>query len=209
MKKSIQIFAVLLLLALASGALADAKVEFVNKTDLFDFKPGSVYQVTDLFESFKDVVPGDKLTQKITVRNGSDYDVRIYMQATPETYVTTEQKDFLDQLRLTVKSGNSTIFSAQADESAQLTQPKLLGSFQEGGKVELEVTLEVPHDLGNEYMGQIGVVPWTFIVEEIPDETGPHTGDWYDNAAWIALAGALVLAIVFVLLLMKKRKAAN
>jgi len=210
MKKTIQIFAVLLMLALSATAIADASVEYVGREEIFVFKPGSVYQVTDLFEDFKNVVPGDVLSQKITVKNGSHSDIRIYMQATPETWVETEQEDFLDHLRLKVTSG-STLFEAAASESAQLTEPTFIGFLSEEppGEIDLWVTLEVPIELGSEYMGQIGVVPWTFLVEEIPDDDSPHTGDWYENTVWLALAGVLVLAIIAVVVLMRRRRAAN
>ena len=211
MKKTIQIFAVLLLLAVSAVGLADAKVEYVNQTELFEFTPGSSYEATDLFENFKGVLPGDVLTQKVVVRNGSQSDVRIWMQQTPQTYVKTDAQDFLSQLHLTVRHGARTLFDAAASEAAQLKEPVLLGFFSENpaGEITLDVTLSVPADMGNAYMNQIGVVPWTFIVEEIPNDDSPHTGDWYVSGAWIALAGALVLAIIAVLVLMRRRKAAN
>jgi len=207
MKKILCIFVLLALLC--STALADAGVSYQNATELFEFKPGSSYEATDLFENFKGVLPGDKLTQKIVVKNSSALDVRIWLQQSPETSVKTDEKDFLSQLRLTVKDGEKVLFNAQASESAQLKEPVLLGLFErwERSKIELTVTLEVPHDLGNEYMGQVGVVPWTFVVEEIPDAESPHTGDWYQSGAWLALAGTLAAAIVVVLLLMRRRKA--
>jgi len=209
MKKILCIFVLLALLC--STALADAGVSYQNATELFEFKPGSSYEATDLFENFKGVLPGDKLTQKIVVKNSSALDVRIWLQQSPETSVKTDEKDFLSQLRLTVKDGEKVLFNAQASESAQLKEPVLLGLFErwERSKIELTVTLEVPHDLGNEYMGQIGVVPWTFVVEEIPDAESPHTGDWYVSGAWLALAGGLLLAIVFVLVLMRRRRTAE
>ena len=210
MKKTIQIFAVLLMLAMASCALADASVDYQNAWDLFEFKPGSSYEATDLFENFKGVLPGDVLEQKVVVKNSSALDVRIWLKQSPETYVWEgSEEDFLDQLRLTVKDGSKTLFDAPASEAAQLKEPVLLGLFEKlsGSQIELSVTLTVPHDLGNEYMGQVGVVPWTFIVEEIPDVDSPHTGDWYQSGAWLALAGVLAAAIVVVLLLMRRRKA--
>lgn len=213
MKKSIQIFAaLLLLLTLATSAMADAKVEYLNAWNLFEFTPGSSYEATDLFENFKGVLPGDVLTQKVVVKNPSALDVRIWLQQTPETYVWEGSKaDFLNQLTLTVKDGEKVLFNAQANESAQLTERKLLGVFKKlsGSQIELDVTLTVPIEMNNDYMGQIGVVPWTFIVEEIPDDDSPHTGDWYVSGAWMALAGVLVLAIALVLVLMRRRKSAQ
>ena len=199
------------LLMVYSIALADSSVSYTDYPKRFVFTPGSEYSTTDLFENFKGVVPGDTLRQEIVITNDSQSDIRLWLQQSPETWVETDMPDFLSKLRLTIKMEGRTLFDAPASESAQLTKPQLLGMFTEhpkGGTV-LDVTLHMPIEMGNEYMNQIGVVPWTFIVEEIPNDGTPDTGDWFESAAWIALAGALVLAIFVVLLLMKKRRTAN
>jgi len=211
MKKLASLFAVLLLLAaLVPAAVAESMVDYYDYGN-FVFTPGSVYQMTDLFENFKGVVPGDVLTQKVIVRNSSQSDTRIWMQQTPATWVESSMPDFLEKLRLTVEMEGRVLFDAPASESAQLTDPVLLGFFPEHprGETVLDVTLYVPIEMGNDYQNQLGVVPWTFIVEEIPNDNTPETGDWFEIAAWTTLAGALLLAIIAVLLMMRKRKAAN
>ena len=206
MKKFTVCIALLLAMVMGGSALASS-VTYVDRTELFDFKPGSVYEVTDLFENFKNVMPGDTYEQKITVQNSSKGRIRIWLQCKYDAYTTTEAKDFLNQLKLTVVSGNTEIFEAEAGEKAQLTEPKLLGTFRENGKVELTVKLEVPIDLGSEYMGQVGVVPWTFKIEEVPEDDTPDTGDWFEAGIWMGAAALLALAIVILLVMQKKKKA--
>ena len=202
-----RVFAILLMLFLLGGSALASGVTYVDRTELFDFKPGSAYEVTDLFENFKNVMPGDVYEQKITVQNSSKGRIRIWLQCKYDAYTTTEAKDFLNQLRLTVVSGNTAIFEAEAGEKAQLTEPKLLGTFRENGKVELTVKLEVPIELGSEYMGQVGVVPWTFKIEEVPEDDTPDTGDWFEAGIWMGAAALLALAIVILLVVQKKKKA--
>lgn len=206
MKKMISI--VLLLFLLCGSALASS-VTYVDRKELFEFKPGSEYQVTDLFENFKGVMPGDVLTEEITVKNSNKEKIRIYMQCKYDAYVETDAKDFLDQLKLTVEASDKTIFEAAADEKAQLSKPVLLGTFKQKGKVDLKVTLEVPIELGNEYMNQIGVVPWTFLIEEIPDDDTPDTGDWFQTGMWAGIAVVIAAAIFFLVIIQKKRRAEN
>jgi len=207
MKKFIVCIALLMAIVMGGNAMASS-VTYVDRTELFDFKPGSVYEVTDLFENFKNVLPGDVYEQTITVQNSSKGRIRIWLQCKYDSYTVTEAKDFLNQLKLTVVSGNSAIFEAEAGEKAQLTEPKLLGTFRENGKVDLTVKLEVPVDLGSEYMGQVGVVPWTFLIEEVPEDDTPDTGDWFEGGIWMGAAALLALAII-VLLLMQRRKNAE
>lgn len=202
------LLALLTVLMSCSAALASS-VTYVDRKELFEFKPGSEYQVTDLFENFKGVMPGDVLTEEITVKNSNKEKIRIYMQCKYDAYVETDAKDFLDQLKLTVEASDKTIFEAAADEKAQLSKPVLLGTFKQKGKVDLKVTLKVPIELGNEYMNQIGVVPWTFLIEEIPDDDTPDTGDWFQTGMWAGIAVVIAAAIFFLVIIQKKRRAEN
>ena len=200
MKKIISIcLALLLAAALCGSAMAAAAVTYEGGAEKFVFLPGS-----DLFESFKNVLPGDVLTQTITVRNDKDMQVRIYLRAEP---VNQASEEFLRQLTLTVTCKDKEIFDAAASETAQLTKATLLGTFRKNGSTDLTVTLSVPAELGNEYMSAIGVVPWTFIAEEIPDDETPHTGDWFQLGWWLLAAAIIVVAIAGVLWAQKRRKA--
>lgn len=207
MRKNVKIIcAVLVMLCLLSAsALAAASVRYVGGAEKFVFLPGSEYSDSDLFENFKGVMPGDVIEQKITVKNNSDKKVRIYMRAEP---VDEVDADFLNQLHLTVKSGDTQIFEAQAGEQDGLTTNKLLGTFKQNGSVELTATLSVPIELGNEYMDEKGTVPWTFIVEEITEDDTPETGDWFQMGAWCAAALAIAAAIVILVVFQRKKKEA-
>lgn len=191
--------ALLLMLTLLGGsALAAASsVAYEGGAEKFVFLDDD-----DLFDNFKGVLPGDVIEQKISVRNNTDGDVRIYLRAEP---VSEADRDFLSQLKLNVTAGSKEIFDAAASETAQLTKNTLLGTFKKKGGTELTVTLTVPIEMGNEYMEQEGTVPWTFVAEEIPADDTPQTGDWFQMTAWI---GAAVLALMLILLLAQKRREA-
>ena len=204
MKKFISIILALLLLATTS-ALAASSVTFEGGAENFVFLPGSQFSDSDLFQNYKMVMPGDVLTQRITVRNTSNKQVRIYMRAEP---VDASYRDFLSQMNLQVSCKDEQIFDAAVSETAQLTENTLLGTFKTAGSTELVVTLTVPLDLGNEYMCTMGIVPWTFLVEEVPDEDTPHTGDDFELGTWLLAAGMILAAIAVVLVQMKRQKAA-
>lgn len=204
MKKIISIcLALLLAAALCGSAMAAAAVTYEGGAEKFVFIPGSEYSDSDLFENFKDVLPGDTLTQTIRVQNDTDKQVRIYLRAES---VSDIHKDFLSQLNMVVECKDKEIFDAEPSKTAQLTNNTLLGTFKKAGSTELTVTLTVPAELGNEYMGAIGVVPWTFMVEEIPEDPSVHTGDWFQAGLWIGAAALLAAAVIVLIVLQRKRR---
>ena len=108
MKKATICLALLLVACLLGGsALAAASVSYEGGAEKFVFLPGSGYSASDLFESFKNVLPGDELTQTITVRNDKDMQVRIYLRAEP---VNQTSEEFLSHLTLTVTCKDKEIF---------------------------------------------------------------------------------------------------
>lgn len=211
--------ALLLMSALLCGsALAAASVKYEGGAEKFVFLPGSEYSDSDLFESFKGVLPGDVMTQTITVKNDTDKQVRIYMRAEPDVKLpgslleknglsVEQNRDFLNMLSMTVECRDKEIFDAAPSQTAQLTSNTLLGTFKTNGSTELTVTLTVPAEIGNEYMGRIGIVPWTFLVEEITEDDTPDTGDWFQKGLWISIAAVLMAAILVLLYAQRRRRA--
>ena len=203
MKKVAVILLALLLTMVGTAALADAAVSYEGGAEKFVFLPGSAYSNSDLFENFKNVLPGDSLVQKITVRNDTNGKVRLYMRAEMEGM---QDREFLSQLKMTVECRDQKIFDAAPSETAQLTNNTLLGTFNSRGSTELTVTLTVPAEMGNDYMARVGVVPWTFVAEEIEDEKSPHTGDWFQTGVWVGVALLLTATIVVLLIVQRKRR---
>ena len=198
--RKLKICLMLAIVLVFSSALA-ASVTYEGGAEDFVFLPGSAYSDTDLFEGFKGVLPGDTIRQTIRVQNDSGAPVRIYLRADP---VNPEDADFLNQLRLTVTAGSKEIFDAAAGVQDGLAENTLLGSFRQGGGTSLTVNLEVPNELGNEYMGRIGTVPWIFLTEEIAADESPETGDWFRPALWCG-AAALLLGCIALLLMWRWR----
>lgn len=173
---------VFLIVSFSSTAAAEnGSIEFKGFDSGFDFEPGSEYTKTDLFNNFKNVMPGDVLTEKITFKSSAkdcDY-INLYMRAqshsekenplSPNVSETggaaTTMIEFLSQLYMKVWNGKELIYSAPPDELNGLKTNQLLGTFRSGDTAVITVELTVPKELGNKYANRIGEVDWIFHAE--------------------------------------------
>ncbi len=201
-----------LMLALSSLTIfADGTVTYDGDAKDFIFAPGSKYSPTDLFTDFKGVMPGDSLTQKVSIKNKQSKNVKIklYMRSLG---AEEGSEEFLSKLWLSVKYSGKTnmakMFDAPADQTAGLTDWVYLGTIYSGGMIDLDVSLNVPIELGNEFQEAIGYLDWQFKVEELPvepdDPTPPKTGDTTQTIILIGLAAIIICLIV--LLILKRRR---
>ncbi len=206
MKKRMRRLTVLLL-ACADTAFAAGTVTYDGNAREFIFAPGSEYSPTDLFTDFKGLMPGDFATQPITINNAADKKVKIkvYMRSLG---AQEGSEELLSHMNLTVRqNGDSALFEAPANETAQLTDWVYLGTVYSGGKIDLDVTVNVDPTLDNRFQDAIGYLDWQFRVEELPISPGdPKTGDAFDPMPWV-LAAAGSLAMIAVLVAVFKRKA--
>lgn len=222
----------MLLTTMCVTAFADGNVTYEGNAKKFVFAPGSDKPLSDLFTEFKGVMPGDSLTQQVVIKNNSAADkvVRIYMRALGAQENTEK---FLSQMTLTVTEDNE-LFNATADQTAQLTDWVLLGEFTSGASMTLNVTLNVPIEMDNDFQNAIGYLDWQFKVEEddIPpiddgggekpkgdpgDKPGdgegtngdnsnhPGTGDTMNMALWGGVASVSVLGVVFLIVARNRR----
>ena len=215
MKKIITLLITLVLLLSSTVTVfaADGKVTYSGNAGNFVFEPGSEHSLTDLFPNFKWVMPGDTLTQKITVKNNADnkVKVKIYMRSLG---AHEDSVEFLSQLGLKVAKSEENemayMFDAAANETAQLTDWVCLGTLYSGGEVNLDVTLNVPVELPNEFQNKIGYLDWEFMIEEFPIEEGdpkpPQTGDNSNMGLWFTIMICSLIMMIILLVWRKKDK---
>lgn len=192
-------------------SFAESKVSYEGKAERFIFKPGSDTSPTDLFENFKNVMPGDKLTQKITVKNNASdkVNVKIYIRSLG---AKPGSEEFLSKLNMTVSKSKDNemayMFDATAEKTDGMKDWVLLGTLYSGGEVNLDVTLQVPVTMDNNFQKAAGYLDWQFKVEEIPvkstDPKPPKTADKGNIITWSA-TGLVSLGLIILLELSRKK----
>lgn len=189
----------LIVMSLSSTAFAAApSITFKGFTSGFDFQPGSEYTETDLFNSFKNVMPGDTVTETITFTNSaSDCDfVNLYMRAeahdetanplspkVAEKETVAAMTEFLSKLSMKVWNGTELIYDAAPNELGGLGSNQFLGTFRSGETATLKVELSVPIDLDNKFADRIGEVDWIFHVEAYNESQLSVRKVWSDGSA--------------------------
>ena len=216
MKRFSKYCTVLMVLAmvfsLCTTAYAAGSVTYDGDANKFIFAPGTKDSPTSLFENFQNVMPGDTLTEEILIRNDTSNGVKIkvYMRSLGAQKNT---ENFLSQMNLTVQQkDDSVLFAAPADETAQLTDWVYLGTVYSGGEITLDVTLEVPVTMDNDYQNGIGYIDWEFKVEELPieptDPKPPKTGDTSNIYFYSVLMIVSLVALIIMLAKNKRQKQA-
>jgi len=220
------VLATVMMAGFALTSSAAGVVTYEGGAEEFIFAPGTEYSPTDLFTDFKNVMPGDTISQTVrVVNNGKDgYTTKIYLKALgaeeDSIYGNGNDADgytdkahmeaLLNQLHLTVKAvkGDKTLFDATAEKTDGLFDRVLLGELRKGGEVDLEMTLEVPIEMGNDFQDVSAAIDWAFKVEEIkdPNPPVPDTGDNTNVMLYGGMFGFAAMALIVLIILKKKEK---
>ena len=168
---------------------------------------------TDLFSSFKSLLPGSARLQTIRITNESEEETSIWLRAqeTKQEDLSPEEAELLKKLlseyaRIRIEEGEYPLYQGPVDGNLQAgeTEESMgrripLGKFRPREGKSLRVTLSVSPEMGNEYMDLLGKVRWVFEAEDASSDypdTGdptPLTGCWFLvlaslTAAWVSFA---------------------
>ena len=138
---------VALVMALSLTAFAGT-VTFNESAKDFVFEPGSEYSPTDLFDDFKNVMPGDVITDTVEIKNniraGNAADLWFKANGAREMPEGVNDIDFLSQLKLKVSKEDGTVV---AEVPLDTTDWVHLGYFENSESTKLNLELTVPAEL--------------------------------------------------------------
>lgn len=180
--------------ASAAPGGADSQVTLVENDNGASFTLSG--DGNDLFQNFKGVMPGDTLSQTITVAadRGNDHSFYIYLYARECTTVgdaehpaasgassVVSAADFLDYLNITVDAAGRDLGDGTHLGTGTGKSGVLLGTFDAGESLALTVDLEVDLQMGNDFQKAAAYIDWVFYAEQVPDPTPPPYDDDDDD----------------------------
>lgn len=127
-------------------------VQFENGAD------GLVKIGDDFFSNWENLMPGDIVSDTVTLRNNYNRTVYIYFRTE-----TIQDDDLLKKLHLEIKNGEETIYSGTMDGG--IKDNILLASLPYQGESTLTYTVSVPKELGNAFAMTNTQTKWIFSAE--------------------------------------------
>lgn len=150
------------------------QVEYANGSDR------DITISNDLFEGYKQILPGDTIIGNVKIVNNSKDTNRYYLTIRNEN-ISDEQKELLKKLNLKIKDENELIIY---DGNLIEVSNRVLAELQKNKNKNLIFELTVPVELNNSFVGidinpiflfSIGVVDEKNIVDEITENGGSYT----------------------------------
>ena len=165
----------------------------------------------DLFVNFKNMIPGEAVSQLVTVTNREAEEVMISLWAEQDDQAKVPEKQAAlasqllgrySQLTVTDDSGD-IIYSGpvwDADNALRVS----LGNFAPGETKNLNLSLQISPEVGNDFRKLAASVIWGF--EAMGKETPVPTGDTTNFLPYILLAaGSAVMFAVFTVMNFRRK----
>lgn len=142
-------------------------VEFNGKAHKLLAVPG------DFFTNLGTAMPGDVLTDTITLSNTTDDPAELLFRTSVKGR-SEEMRAMLKDVKLTVAMGNEILYRGNL-ESAGLEKNRSLGRFASGQTGNMKFRLEIPTEWDNRMAQKSADVTWIFTVNEKVKEVVPDT----------------------------------
>lgn len=149
---------------------ATCKMEKISLSVQFNGAAHKLIAVPDdFFANFFAAMPGDILTDTITVSNTTGREAEIFFRTAIESQ-NEEQLELLEQLKLNISMKQETLYEGDL-KAASLANGISLGTFSPGQTETLSFSITVPDSLKNAYALRDAAVKWIFTVKEEADSS--------------------------------------
>lgn len=136
-----------------------SKVEYENNAN-------SYIKVSDtFFNKLGRVMPGDVLTEEVTIQNQTSKEVEYYVSTEKGKELSDIETELLEKLKLNITLNDKKIYEGKLYKIENLS----LGKYTKNEASKLLFTITVPEELQNEYANLSATLDWKFSVK-VPDD---------------------------------------
>ena len=151
----------------------------------------------DFFNDLKDIIPGDKKSEVISINNVSKSKKRYYLSIDYNN-LTEEELKLLNKMELTIKKENGKTI---AKNSLANIKNIVLGTYKSGEKDNLTISIYLPIDADNDYSKLLSKIVFRFYLENPSDElinpaTSDESFDWSIKVFIMSSIGFLIVLLV-------------
>lgn len=144
----------------------------------------------DFFSNLGQMMPGDILSDEITLRNTTNSDAEFFFRTAFSDSLSDEAVDLLEQIFLEITLGDELLYRGRLKSTA-LEEAISLGIYKSGETESFQFTLYMPETLTNTYALRETSVKWIFSVknEELKITTPQpvKTGDESEIGRYLVL----------------------
>lgn len=146
----------------------------------------------DVFDSFKDMMPGDTRSQTLSVRAGNiKPGTRMYLKLNSDI-----NAEILKYINVYVYENDKLLPSI--DDTIEIY------NFTKDDVFTMKVVVEVPEEVNNEAADLVAHLKWTFMIEEDGNtEEVPRTYDGFNMIKYISM---ILVSLVMIIILIFKIK---
>lgn len=210
--KKIIAFLMAAVLCMTAVISVSADKQFVFEGDAQDFI--YVHEPVDEEGNLIRVMPGDHAERDLTVINDISRGVKVNIYVRPIVKVVlagSTVEEYLPDVIVTVNKSEDNRMAYMFDQAAidvdENNEWIMLGTLYSGGEVNLDLTLDFPITLGNEYQDSDFYLD--FMIQEFPKEPDdpepPQTGDT-NQVLLFSCVSAVALVLILIPIISRKRR---
>lgn len=199
MKKAAMLFTLAMVVLFGSGFTyaKDTSIEFRGDSHKL------VTTEDNFFSDLNQMLPGDTLDGKATIKNAGGRRTEIFFTTEPENINEDDaiEKEALERITMKISIGDKVIFDGPLSKSCENVS---LGKYGDGDSAQLSFELQVPADMTNEFNMQELGVKWVFSAEEEPEII--KTGDDTNYEYYLIGLGLATVGITYIFLEKKDKE---
>ena len=148
------------------GAVTEVEKRYQSMSVTYEGPARNLVAVPeDFFENLGAAMPGDSLSDTVTLRNTTETEAEFFFRTEIPEELTEAQRDLMEQFELEITQEGRLLYAGDLGTEPTGTEPVSLGVYRPGEEGSIHFTLKLPAELNNAYARRETFVNWIFSVQ--------------------------------------------